>query len=323
MKGLQITAPGQFRIVDVPEPEPYSDEVIVQIKAINSCTHWDLSVWDGYDLFGRPGHPQYPLPVGVPGHELAGQVVARGEQVRTLQIGDRVALYGLPPGTPRLRTAEGYGGYVQYYAAHERSVLPFPEGLSWRQMAMLEMLSCVCQGVVRAGDLTGQRVAVSGLGAAGLMMLQALKVHGPDQLTGIDVDPARCELALALGADRVLRPGTGEWEALREDEFTIAVDCSGAPAAIEADLAHTAGRVIIFSVPHGDFRVPTSARRRGTTVEYTRTPAGRPGRFARHLLLSRQVNVEPLLSVELPVEEFPRGLELLRRKEAVKVSFTL
>lgn len=326
MKGLQITAPGHFRIVDVPDPEPCPDEVVVAVKVCNSCTHWDLSVWDGYDIFGRAGHPVYPYDVGGPGHEWAGIVVAKGDQVRSLQIGDRVAPGGGRRGTPRLRPTESqrYGAYVQHLAAYEQSVVTYPaDGLSWREVAMQEMLGCVCQGVVTAGDLTGQRVAVSGMGAAGLMMLQALETLGPDSLTAIDVDPARCDLALQLGADQAIQPGSKEWDGLRENEFTIAVDCSGAPAAIEGDLAHTAGRVIIFSVPTGEFRVPMSSRRSSTSIEYTRTPAGRASRYARNLLVSGQVNVKPLLTHELPIEEFPRGLELLRRREAIKVSFVL
>ena len=327
MKGLQITRPGHFEIVDVPRPEPFPDEVVVQVMAINSCTHWDLTVWDGVDIFGRPGHPEYPYYVGGPGHEWAGVVVERGDRVTALSVGDRVAYWGSPPGVSRLRTAgREYGGYVQFVTAHERSVLPFPDGpgaLSWREMAMLEMLACVTQGVVTAGDLTGQRVAVSGMGAAGLMMLQALRTLGPDTLTAIDVDPGRCELALRLGADRAVRPGSKEWDDLRENEFSLSVDCSGVPAALEGDLEHTAGRLVIFSVPEAEWRVPVGARRRSTSVEYTRTPAGRPGRYARHLLASRQVDVRPLLSAEVPIERFADGLDLLRRREAIKVTFDM
>jgi threonine dehydrogenase-like Zn-dependent dehydrogenase len=344
VKGLQITRPGHFEIVDVPRPTIFPDEVVVEVEAINSCTHWDLTVWDGIDIFGREGHPKYPYAVGGPGHEWAGVVVEKGAQVTTVNLGDRVAYWGLPPGLRRLRTdnralaqqarrpslegrEEGeYGGYVQFVSAHERSVLPFPDGpnaLSWREMAMLEMLSCVTLAVVRAGDLTGQRVAVSGMGAAGLMMLQALKTLGPDTLTAIDVQPDRCDLAVHLGADRAVNPRSKEWGDLREDEFTITVDCSGVPAAIEGDLEHTAGRLIVFSVPEADFRVPQAARRRVTTIEYARTPAGRPGKYARHLLTSGQVNVTPLLTHEVKIEEFDKGLDLLRSRQAIKVTFDM
>jgi threonine dehydrogenase-like Zn-dependent dehydrogenase len=329
MKGLQITRPGRFEIVDVPRLDPYPDEIVVEVKVCNSCTHWDLTVWDGVDIFGRKGHPEYPYYVGGPGHEWSGVVVEKGDQVTTVNVGDHVAYWGSPPGVRRLRPAGGgerstYGGYVQHVTVHERSVFSFPKGaLSWREMGMLEMLSCVGQGVVVAGDLTGQRVAVSGMGAAGLMMLQALRSHGPDVLTAVDVDPGRCELAVQLGADRAIQPGSKEWSDLKDNEFTIAVDCSGVPAAIEGDLDHTAGRVIIFSVPEKDFRVPHTSRLRGTTIEYTRTPAGRPSKYSRQLLVSGQVNVKPLLTHELPIEQFEQGLDLLRRKDAIKVSFTL
>lgn len=327
MKGLQITRPGHFEIVDVPRVDPFPDEVVVEVKAINSCTHWDLTVWDGVDIFGRKGHPEYPYYVGGPGHEWSGVVVAKGDQVRTVSVGDRVAYWGSPPGVKPLRNSgKVTGGYVQYVTAHELSVLPFQDGpnaLSWREMAMQEMLSCVTQGVVKAGDLTGQRVAVSGMGAAGLMMLQALKTLGPDSLTAIDVDPGRCELAVELGADRAVQPGSKEWSDLRSNEFTLSVDCSGVPAALEGDLEHTAGRLIIFSVPEKDFRVPMGTRLNGTTIDYTRTPAGRPGKYARHLLQSRQVNVQPLLSAVVPIEEFDRGLDLLRKREAIKITFDM
>ena len=185
---------------------------------------------------------------------------------------------------------------------------------------MLEMLSCVAQAVVRVGEVQWQRAAVTGLGPAGLMALQALKSRGPDEITGIDVDPHRCELADSLGADRTVRPGTKEWEALRPDEFTLVVDCSGVPAAIEGVLEHASGRLVIFSVPDGAFRITQADRRKGNTVEYSGTPQGRPGPYARELLLSGAVKVKSFLTHEVPIEQFDRGVELLRSREAVKVS---
>ncbi|HET7768110.1 MAG TPA: alcohol dehydrogenase catalytic domain-containing protein, partial [Chloroflexota bacterium] len=142
MKALQITRPGQFEIVDVPRSDPFPDEVIVEVRAINSCTHWDLTVWDGIDIWGRPDHPEYPYTVGAPGHEWAGIVVEKGAQVDSVNVGDRVAYWGSPPGLKTLRQGgKEYGGYVQYVCIHHRSVLPFPQDtpLSFKEMAMLEM----------------------------------------------------------------------------------------------------------------------------------------------------------------------------------------
>jgi L-iditol 2-dehydrogenase len=327
MKAFQITKPREFQIIDIPKAEPLADEVVVEVKAINSCTHWDLTVWDGVDIFGREGYPEYPHYIGRPGHELSGEVVEIGDSVTALKVGDHVAVWGSRPGTQRLRKDTNYrptGGYVQYFTCHEGSVLPFPQGaLPWREMAMLEMLSCVAQAVVRVGEVQWQRVAVTGLGPAGLMALQALKSRGPDEITAIDLDPARCEMAESLGADRSVRPGTKEWDALRPDEFTIVVDCSGVPAAIEGVLEHTSGRLVIFSVPEGPFRITQADRRKRNTVEYSGTPQGRPGPYARQLLVSGAVKVKPFLSVEIPIEQFEHGIDLLRSRKAIKVSYDM
>jgi threonine 3-dehydrogenase len=342
MKGLQITAPGRFTIVDVPDLEPYPDEILVKIHVCNSCTHWDLSIWEGYDIFSRPGvTPEYPYGIGAPGHEWAGEVVATGSQVTGVQAGDRVSTGGSgDPRRPRRDTASGqggqppqplrpkgeprYGAYCQYLVARPDAIQIYPrEGLSWNEVAMQEMLGCVGQGIVTAGDFTRQRVAVFGMGAAGLMMMQAARFMGPASVTAVDVDPARCEIASRLGADRVIQPGTDEWNALAADEFTVSIDCSGSPKAIESALEHTAGKMVIFSVPSGPFITPTNTRRTGTSIHYTRTPNGRTSRFARNLLVSGQVNVKPLLTHALPIEQFDRGIALMQRKEAIKVSFTL
>jgi len=331
MKAFQITKPREFEIIDVPKLDPLADEVVIEIKAINSCTHWDLTIWDGVDMSGRPGYPKYPHQIGRPGHEFSGVVVEVGDSVTRLKVGDHVANVGdRRPGTQLLRAAAstenvpGYGGYVQYVTSSSAMVLPFPpKALSWREMAMLEMLSCVGMAVAKVGEVQWQRVAVTGMGPAGLMTLQALKSRGPDEITAIDVDPARCEMAESLGADRSVRPGTKEWDALRPDEFTLVVDCSGVPAAIEGVLEHTSGRLVIFSVPDGPFSITQADRRKQNTVEYSGTPLGRPGPYARQLLLSGAVNVKPFLTHELPIEEFEGGVELLRSREAIKVSYDM
>lgn len=335
MKALQITEPGSFQIVAVPDPEPYPDEILIKVHVCNSCTHWDLSIWEGYDIFSRPGvKPEYPYGIGAPGHEWAGEVIARGDRVTGVEIGDRVSTGGSgdprPPtkdgGQLRLRPAGGprYGAYCQYLISRPDAVQVYPrEGLSWNEIAMQEMLGCVGQGIVTAGDFTKQRVGVFGMGAAGLMMMQAARFMGPASVTAVDIDPVRCEIAGSLGADRVIQAGSDEFNALPEDEFTIAIDCSGSPRAIEAALEHTAGKLVIFSVPSGPFVTPTNTRRTATSIHYTRTPNGRTSRFARNLLVSGQVNVKPLLTHELPLDQFDTGIALMQRKEAIKVSFTL
>ena len=91
MRAIQITEPGRFRIVDTPEPAAGPGEVLIAVRACVTCPHWDTTIFRGVDIFERPGHPKYPIPVGYPGHEVSGRVEAVGEGVTSLQVGDRVA----------------------------------------------------------------------------------------------------------------------------------------------------------------------------------------------------------------------------------------
>ena len=327
MKALVFEAPDRPVVADLEPPEIGPDEVLIRSHAVGIC-HSDFELFEGRYIIPV----EYPV---IPGHEWAGEVVAVGDQVRGVQVGDRVSTGGSgdprPPSksgaATRLRPASDpfrYGTYVQYIISRPEAVQVYPrEGLSWKEIAMQEMLGCVGQGIVTAGDFTKQRVAVFGMGAAGLMMLQAARFMGPASVTAVDIDPKRCEIASKLGADRVVQPGSAEWDDLAEDEFTISIDCSGSPKAIESALERTAGKMVIFSVPSGPFVTPTATRRTGTSIHYTRTPNGRTSRFARNLLVSGVVNVKPLLTHELPIQEFDRGIDLMQKKEAIKVSFTL
>ena len=167
MKGLQITRPGHFEMVDVAPEAPYPDEVVVEVKAINSCTHWDLTVWDGVDIFGRQGHPRYPYYVGGPGHEWSGVVVQRGPQVTSLKGGRPGGLLGQPARACAGCAPRGRATGATWSTSPSTSVRCFPltaparrrgglaAALDWPELAMLEMLSCVTQGVVAAATSPG------------------------------------------------------------------------------------------------------------------------------------------------------------------------
>ena len=86
MRAVQIHAPGKFSVETVPVPTPKRGEVLVQIKAIAICGS-DPGIFGGKVLHnGWP--PYFPF---VAGHEFAAQVVALGEGVSSLKVGDRVA----------------------------------------------------------------------------------------------------------------------------------------------------------------------------------------------------------------------------------------
>jgi threonine dehydrogenase-like Zn-dependent dehydrogenase len=315
MKALHYRGPADAAVVDVPLQAPDAHEIVVRIGAWLTCTHWELTLWDGVDIFERPGHPKYPLDPGWPGHEWAGTVVETGPSVTRVEVGDHVAFWGSAPGDKRPSMCS----YLEYKVAHEASVLRFPPEHSFPGAALLEMLTAVCSSVVRAGAVAGKRIGVSGLGAAGLLCVQALRALAPGELIGFDPVPERRELARLAGADVAVAPGGAEWQALRAQPLDLTVDCSGAGAALSAALNVTEGRVLVFGVPHGPVAFGPAQWRSGVTLEGYGGRLRAAADLARHLLVTRQVDETLYVTHTLPLEEYAKAVELLRRKEAIKV----
>src|SRR5215510_11754044 len=84
MRAAVITAPRTCEIQTVATPSPAADQVLIQVEGSGVCGS-SLPRWEGRSWFPYPAAP------GSPGHEGWGRVVARGRDVRRLEIGDRVA----------------------------------------------------------------------------------------------------------------------------------------------------------------------------------------------------------------------------------------
>ena len=132
MRAIQITEPGRFRIVDTPEPAAGPGEVLIAVQACVTCPHWDTTIFRGVDIFDRPGHPKYPIPVGYPGHEVSGRVEAVGEGVTSLQVGDRVA-------TLKAGGESNPGFYSELISRPAEMVTRIPDNTSYEAAASMEM----------------------------------------------------------------------------------------------------------------------------------------------------------------------------------------
>ncbi|KAE9798527.1 alcohol dehydrogenase catalytic domain-containing protein, partial [Escherichia coli] len=141
---------------------PQADEVLIEVKA------------DGInrpDVLQRMG--LYPMPKGVtriPGLEVAGVVVAVGEQVQQFKVGDKVC--ALTNG----------GGYAEYCAVTATQVLPIPENLSFTQAAAIpETFFTVWANLFDIGRLKKDETALihggaSGIGTTALAICHALGI---------------------------------------------------------------------------------------------------------------------------------------------------
>jgi S-(hydroxymethyl)glutathione dehydrogenase/alcohol dehydrogenase len=205
------------------------NQVRVRIAATGVC-HSDLSLANGT--------LKYAMPV-VLGHESAGRVVAVGDGVSDLAVGDPVVLTWAPPcrscwycqqGEPYLcENAEaawhrpyaatddstpiyaglGVGGFATETVVDAISCVRLPDGVPLVEAALLGCALLTGIGAIRhaAGVRPGQSVLVLGLGGVGLSAIQGARLAGAGRIVGVDPSEEKRALAQRLGATDVLEPG--------------------------------------------------------------------------------------------------------------------
>ena len=198
-----------------PKPEPGPGQVLLQMKAA-SLNFRDLLVPKrGYgSLTGTL--PLIPISDGV------GKIIASGEGVRRVVVGDRVcpifnqSWISGPPTVERLSSTLGGpldGVMAEYMALNEDCVVKAPEHLSNEEAATLPCAALtawsavVTDGQVKAGD----KVLVQGTGGVSLFALQFAKLHGA-HVTVISSSDEKLQRAILLGADEGINyMSTPEW----------------------------------------------------------------------------------------------------------------
>jgi L-iditol 2-dehydrogenase len=159
-----------------------------------------------------------PPPPVCPGHEIAGEVVARGAGVRAVREGDRVAVEpmvvcrecrycrgGTPQLCARLRVLgmRRPGGFADLVAVPEYALFRLPATLDFALGALTEPTAVCVHAVRLAGVSIGARVLVLGAGAVGLLSVLAARAAGAADVLISARHPHQAEMARRLGAARV------------------------------------------------------------------------------------------------------------------------
>ena len=286
----------------------------MRVDAITTCPHWDLHLMSGEPMFPGRALP-YPYTPGQPGHEAVGVVAALGVGVDGPPVGTRVAAWR-DQGPARL------GCYAQYNVFDAGNVLPVPENLPVEAIASLELAMCVQVSFDQLGRLDavqGKRFGVSGLGPAGLIAIQMARAYGVAEVVAIDPIAERRQLAQELGAHVTLTPQ--ELASTEAQRLEAAIDCTGLPVSLEALMAHTTQAISVFGVLREPARFGFNQWAGGLALlgygRHNREAAQR----ALALVTAGQLNLRSLVTHTLPLARYAEGVELLRRKEAIKVAF--
>jgi L-iditol 2-dehydrogenase len=210
MKAAVLHGIGDLRLEEVPVPVMGPDDALIRVRACGLCTS-DVH----YLQHGRIGSYIVTGPM-ILGHEVAGEVVAVGANVRDLPVGTRVAVeagvpcgrcewckndkYNLCPDIAFYATPPYDGAMAEYCVIRADFAFPLPEGATYEQGALCEPISVGLQAARQTRLKAGDTVVILGAGPIGLTGIVAALGSGVAQVIISDVLPNRLEMAASLGA---------------------------------------------------------------------------------------------------------------------------
>jgi threonine 3-dehydrogenase len=241
-------APG-FTMCDVGEPSAAPGELLLRVVAASVCgTDVHLYEWN-------PWAQSRVRPPRIMGHEICGEVVARGEGVNGLAIGSRVAVEShITCGRckecrrgdlhvcekTQLLGVDVDGGFAPLVAIPAANAIPVGDTVPEVAAAMEPFGNAV--HACSAGELAGAVVGVFGCGPIGCASIAVARARGAERIVAVDRNRYRLGLAEKMGADSLVEAGDGVEADVRRaagGELDCALEMSGAASATVAAIRCT------------------------------------------------------------------------------------
>ena len=335
MRAAVFLGEGRVAPAEWPRPACGPGELVLRVRGCGLC---------GSDI-AKIVAPDTRSPL-VLGHEVVGEVVEAGAGVAGFGVGDRVvAAHHVPCGACHYcrRGSESMcrafkassldpGGFAEYVRVPSGNVrhatFRIPDHLTDEEASFVEPLACCVRAVDRARLEPGDTAVVIGLGSIGCLLVQLARRAGA-AVIGVDPLAGRTALARDLGAQVAgdeVTAGTAARE-LSEGRGADHVIVTGGGAAVlpwATDLLREGGTLHFFAGGGGDSLPVPLATLYHRELTVTSTYSSSPATLARAfwLLAAGKVEVEQLVTHRLPLERLAEGVELMRRREALKVYVT-
>ena len=245
-------------------------DILVRVKVALTCGT-DVKV------FSRGYHARMIVPPAVFGHELAGDIVAVGEDVTKFSIGQRVVAANSAPCEECFFCRRGLqnlcedllfnnGAYAEYIRIPARIVegntYLIPGHVGYSDAALVEPLACVVRGFEETAPREGDTIAIIGLGSIGLMFAKLAKLYGC-RVIAVGRRRSQLERAAALGVDELIavEGDTNPLSAIRGlthgRGVDIAIEAVGKPQTWQwaVDMVRRGGTVNFFGGCPNDSKV--------------------------------------------------------------------
>lgn len=349
MKSIIFKRPGLYAFEERPKPEiKNSDDVLLKVLGVGVCGT-DLHI-----LMDPPMHPA--MPNVILGHEYSAEVMKMGPDVTWLKPGDKVIvdphppcgkcihcisdrpdicleLYGTFGGTilgyddhPKTRGIFRDGAFTSYTCVQANSVFKVKKETPYETAALAEPLACTGYSLEKLNIHPGDSVCILGAGPIGLLFTCLAKASGAIKVIVSEPSAYRREKALKCGATRVVNP-------LEEDVISIVIEETGGIGvdhcieAVGAEVV-TAIKVVrsgggkVLQFGHDEMAKPMIPLAEILKKE-VELCGGFIGKYyfekTAKIIESGILPLNEIVSHKLPLSRFQEALDLLHKREAIKV----
>ena len=323
------------RIEEMPIPKINDNELLVKVQSSGICGS-DVMEW--YRIKKAPR---------VLGHEMSGDIVEVGKNVKKFNIGDRVFVsHHVPCNNCRyclndqhtlcdtLHSTNFYpGGFAEYLKVPEinvdNGVFLLPKEMSYDEGVFIEPLACVVRGMQIAEMKPEQSVLIIGSGIAGLLQIKLARALGAGRVIATDVNDYRLETAKKMGADLYIHAKENVPEQVKKHNngklADLVVLCAGVPSAVKQTLQSVdrGGTILFFAPTEPSVEIPFplfDLWNKG--VKMVSTYAGSPNDISKaiDLIKSKKVEVTDMITHKLPLSEIAKGFKLVAEaKKSIKI----
>jgi len=329
---------GEISLEEVDLPKIYEEnQILIEVKACGICGT-DLKILEG----GHPANDNTIL-----GHEFSGIVRDIGNQIKDIQIGDKVIVdpnekcgyckacrRGMPNLCEHLASGTTFGifqngGFAKYCLVPRSSVFSLPREMDLDSAALVEPLSCAihCHNIADVKE--SDNVAIIGAGSMGLIIESVIRPHPIKNLICIELDEWRSQKALELGADYIINPKKNDVK----KEINKITNNNGADVIIDAvgisdtfEMAQTiwapGARLVCF----GQDNRAVAKIKPNDIVRYQRKILGSYISTANDFLdaiefiANNIIDVDKLITHKIALSELiSKGFKLMKERKCVKI----